>query len=512
MITLEQSRQTADRLRNMGTYGNFIDGEWVNSHSGQTIELTDPATRKPLGSIQASDPGDIARAVEAADAAFAKWSASTPIQRQRLLLALAGLLRQRQLDYAMLDTLNNGKSIMESMHHVGMSADFFEYFAGIPFQLQGHVSDHPDAVVTVHREAIGVVAQIIPWNSQMTMVALKLAPALAAGCTIVLKPAETVCLGVLEFIKDAAALIPPGVVNVVTGYGAAVGEALVTHPKVRKVSFTGSRATGSKIIQYASVNIIPQTMELGGKSANIICEDADIEAAAESIVMSTIINKGETCFALTRTFVHKNAREPLLKALTRLLGNVRQGDPLDPTVHLGPQSLQAQFDTVNRYLQIGRDEGAVVAIGGEPVSIAGFEDGLFIQPTIFTDVTNDMRIAQEEIFGPVNVLIDWEDEGEMLAQVNDTIYGLAGGIWTRDLARAHRLARAMNTGTVWINRYANIKMGEPLGGYKQSGFGRDNCLETVHDYMVLKSVVINLAEGPIGMFSGGHAPAPVPPG
>ena len=502
MITLEATRQTADKFRLVSTYGHFINGEWIDGNSGKTIELSDPTTLKPLGYIQAGDAVDVGRAVDAAHAAFPKWAASSAAERQQLLLALAGLLKQRLLDYAMMDTLNNGKPILEAMGHVAHAAQMFEYYAGAAHHLNGELLDERDATVLVHREPIGVVAQIIPWNSQMTMAALKLAPALAAGCTIVLKPAETVCLAVMEFIKDAASVIPAGVINIVTGYGSVVGEPLVTNPKVRKVSFTGSRDTGRKIIQYASVNIIPQTIELGGKSANIICEDADLEAAAESVVLSTVANKGEICFAGTRTFVHSRVREAFLDTLGRLFANVRQGDPVDPATQIGPQSSRSQFDRVNAYIDLGREEGAAAAIGGSRAKIAGLEDGLFIQPTIFTGVTNGMRIAQEEIFGPVNVIIDWDDEAELLHSVNDNDYGLGGGLWTRDLARAHRISRAMETGTVWINRYFNIRSGQPLGGYKHSGFGRDNCLDTVYDYTVQKSVVVNLAEGAIGMFNG----------
>ena len=510
MITLEQTRPVADRLRSMDTFGQFINGEWIEGNSGETIMLSDPTTRKPIGSIQAGDAVDVQRAVDAAHAAFPKWSTSTAAARQQLLLGLAATIRKRLLDYAVMDTLNNGKPIFESFLHVSTAADIFDYYAGAAYHLNGEVIDQQDTTILIHREAIGVVAQIIPWNSQMTMAAMKLAPALVAGCTVVLKPAETVCLAVLEFIKDAAALIPPGVLNVVTGYGPAVGEPLVTHAKVRKVSFTGSRETARKIIQYASVNIIPQTMELGGKSANIICADADLDAAAESVVMSTVMNKGEVCFAGTRTYVHKGIHEAFMEKVTALLAGVRQGDPIDPAIQIGPQSSKSQFDRVNGYIDLGRTEGAVLAAGGHPAKIAGLEHGLFIQPTLFTHVDKGMRIAREEIFGPVTAVFEWDDEADLLRDVNDHEYGLGGGVWTKDLARAHRMSRAMETGTVWINRYYNIRTGQSLGGYKQSGFGRENSFETLNDYTVTKSVVINLAEGPIGIYGGpggSHGPA-----
>ena len=500
--TLEQTRPVADRLKSLGAYGHFINGAWIDGDSGETIELSDPSTLKPLATIQAGNAVDVGRAVDAAYTAFPKWSASTPEARQALLLALGARIKERVMDYAMMDTLNNGKAILESLHHVSTAANVFEYYAGAAFHLNGELIDQPDATMLVHREAIGVVAQIIPWNSQLTMAAMKLAPALAAGCTVVLKPAETVCLAVMEFIKDCAPLIPAGVINVVTGYGPAVGKPLVTHPKVRKVSFTGSRETARKIIEYASVNIIPQTMELGGKSANIICQDADLDAAAESVVMSTVMNKGEVCFAGTRTFVHRGVREAFEDKVRGLLAMVRQGDPVDPATQLGPQSSKSQFDRVNAYIELGRSEGALLAAGGGPASIPHLPDGLFMQPTIFTNVDNAMRIAQEEIFGPVTTFLEWGDEADLLRDVNASVYGLGGGVWTKDLARAHRLSRAMETGTVWINRYYNIRTGQPLGGYKQSGFGRENCLDTLRDYTVTKSVVINLAEGPIGIYSG----------
>ena len=360
--------------------------------------------------------------------------------------------------------------------------------------------DFGDSTILVHREPIGVVAQIIPWNVALLMAAMKIAPALAAGCTVVLKPAETVCLSVLEFIKDIGDLLPRGVVNVVTGYGGNVGQPLVSHPKVRKVTFTGSRATAQKVIQYASINIIPQTMELGGKSANIICEDADLDAAAESAVMTTVLNKGEVCLAGSRVFVHKKIHEAFVEKFTNLLARIQQGDPVNPATQLGAQASKAQFEKILSYIELGKSEGAVSISGGRPAKIVGLEDGLFIEPTIFTNVTNGMRIAQEEIFGPVTGIIEWDDETELLRSVNDSAFGLAGGLWTRDLARAHRISRSMETGTIWINRYYNIKPGMPMGGYKQSGFGRENAFDALMHYTVTKSVVVNLNEGPLHLF------------
>ena len=492
-LTIEQTREASARLSKVKTYGHFIGGEWVESDGGKTLPLENPATRQVLAHIQAGTAKDAVRAVEAAAAAFPKWSRSSAAQRQATLRAIAQKIRDRQFDYAMLETLNNGKPIHDAYTHdiVGAIGQF-EYFAGAAFHLHGDCADFADATAVVHREAIGVVAQIIPWNVPLLMAAFKLAPALAAGCTVVLKPAEVACLSVMEFIKDIADIVPPGVINVITGYGSVLGEPLITHPKVRKVAFTGSRPTAQKIIGYAASNIIPQTMELGGKSANIVCEDANIEAAAQSAVISTVFNKGEVCVAGTRVFVHEKVADKFLDAFKRRLSGIRQGDPVHPATQLGAQASKVQFDKVRGYLELGPKEGAHAFHGGKRAQIEGLADGYFIEPTIFTNVRNDMRIAQEEIFGPVTCVLRWKDEDEMLKLANDVEYGLAGGIWTENLARAHRLARGLETGMIWINRYYNFKPGMPLGGYKQSGFGREGNMEVMNHYTVLKSVVINL--------------------
>lgn len=497
-MNIEQIQALAAQIGTPRDYGHFIGGEWVAGHSGETIALSNPATRAHLATIQAGDAVDIGRAVDAAARAFPSWAQVAPHARQRILLDIAAVLRPRIADFAMMESLNNGKTFAEAHFDVIGAIGLFEFYAGASFHLHGQTMDFADATMLVHREPIGVCAQIIPWNVPLLMAAMKLGPALAAGCTVVLKPAETVCLSVLEFVDAIAGIVPPGVINVVTGYGAAVGEALVTHPKVRKVAFTGSRPTAEKIIQYASRNIIPQTVELGGKSANIICEDGDVTAAAQSALLSMTSNKGEVCLAGTRIFVHRSLHEAFIEQFAAMARSVRQGDPLEPGVQLGAQASQAQFDKVNGYLDLAREEGARIVCGGGAARIPGFEDGFFVQPTILDGVRNDMRIAREEIFGPVIGVIAWDDEAEMIRQVNDVEYGLGGGLWTQNLARAHRISRAMETGTVWINRYFNMKAGQPIGGYKQSGFGRENALETLNQYTQSKSVVINLIEGPLG--------------
>lgn len=482
-------------------YGHLIGGEWVGGASGKTIALLNPATGETLARIQAGNAADVGRAVAAAKAAFPAWSQSSAAERQDLLYEIARRLKARLEEYAVLETLNNGKPIRESLYFdlpnvIGQ----FELFAGAAYGLHGQTLDFPDAIGIVHREPLGVCAQIIPWNVPLLMMACKIAPALAAGNTVVLKPAETVCLSVLEFFVEMSDILPPGVVNVVTGYGADVGEALVTHPDVRKVAFTGSVATARRVIQYASANIVPQTLELGGKSAHIVCADADIDAAVESATMSTVLNKGEVCLAGSRLFLHEAIEEEFLEKFRDALGNIRQGDPLDPATQLGAQASTMQMEKIESYLALAIEEGATVFAGGARSADAGLAKGHFVQPTIFTKVANDMRIAQEEIFGPVTTVQSWRDEDEMMARANDTSFGLAGGVWTRDLARAHRIARKLETGTVWINRYYNLKPNMPLGGYKQSGFGREFSHEVLNHYTQTKSVIVNLDEGKLGMF------------
>lgn len=498
--SFDQIKQIAAKIDCTHIYGHLIGNEWVDGDSGTVIDLRNPATRGIVGKIQAGNAVDVDRAVRAARDAFPSWSRTDALERQRILLEIAARLRKRHAEFAVMESLNNGKTFVEGFLDVQNSIEQFEYYAGHT-HLTGEVLDFPNTMAITHREPIGVVAQIIPWNVPLLMSAIKLAPALAAGCTVVLKPAETVCLSVLALAGELAAVLPRGVVNVVTGYGSEVGERLVTHPDVRKVSFTGSRATAQKIISYASRSIIPQTMELGGKSANIIFEDADLDAAAESVVMSTVLNKGEVCLAGSRVFVHRKVRDPFFDKVTQLLRGIRYGNPLDPATQIGAVSSEVQFDRVMGYIENGKREGAQIAFGGARAVVADLADGLFIQPTLFTGVQREMTIFRDEIFGPVTSVIDWDDEAEMIAAANDSIYGLAGGLWTRNLTKAHQIARSLDTGTVWVNRYYNTRPGMPLGGTKQSGFGRENTHEALSHYTQLKSVVVNFQEGPIGLFT-----------
>ncbi len=483
-------------------YGHFIEGQWVQGETGRTIDLLNPATGRVLSRVQAGSAGDVERAVEAAARAFPKWSAKPPGERQRIFLEIAHRLRKRLDDYAMMETLNNGKPISEARRFdLPGTIARFELFAGAAFGLHGKTIDYPDAIGLVHREPYGVVAQVIPWNVPLLMLSGKIAPALIAGNTVVLKPAETVCLSVLEFFREMSDVLPPGVVNIVTGYGPDIGPHLIQHPLVMKVALTGSVQTARQVIGYTAKNIIPATLELGGKSANIVFPDADLDAAVEGAALVTIFNKGEVCLAGSRLFLHRDIQDEFLARLGKVLGRIRIGDPTDPTTQLGPQASEPQFRKVLSYLDIGRAEGAIPFCGGSRARVLGLEDGNYVEPTVFTKVDNRMRIAQEEIFGPVVCAIPFTDEEEVIRLANESVYGLAGGIWTRNLRTAHHVARSLQTGTVWINRYYNMKYNLPFGGYKQSGIGIESCLEMLDNYTRLKTVVMNLNEGPLGLFA-----------
>ncbi|WP_343046837.1 aldehyde dehydrogenase family protein [Sphingomonas chungangi] len=474
-------------------YGLFIDGAWVGSASGRTIPLTNPATGAHLAKIQAGNAADVSAAVAAAKAAFPRWARSRLEERQEILLEIARRLKARTADFARMESANNGKTIVEAtIHDLPEAIGQFEYFSGSVYALHGETRDYPDLIGLTHREPLGVVAQIIPWNVPLLMASMKLAPALAAGNTVVLKPAETVCLTVLELIREIADLLPPGVVNVVTGYGQDVGEALVAHPDVRKVAFTGSTATARKIIEYAARNIIPQTMELGGKSASIVCASADLDEAARMAALSTVFNKGEVCMAGSRVFVERSVHDAFLERFVREVEAVRIGDPSHPETRLGAMSSRQQYEKVQGYFDVALSDGAEIALGGGVAHVPDLPDGLFLKPTILAGVRNDMRVAQEEIFGPVTSVIAWDDEAAMLGEVNDSRYGLAGAVWSNDIRQAHRIAREMQTGVVWVNTYYNLPRGMPVGGYKQSGFGRELSWDILRDYTHTKSVVIPL--------------------
>ncbi len=432
----------------------LIGGKWVPAKSGKTFETINPATEAVLCQIAEGDKADIDEAVKAARKAFeaGKWISMGPHERGRMLLKVADLIDKYADELAMLESLDNGKPVVQAKNiDVRGAAGAFRYFAGWPTKIYGETNpSDPSMFNYTLREPMGVCGLIVPWNFPLLMAVQKIAPALACGNTMVLKPAEQTPLTALrlgEILLEAG--IPEGVVNVVTGMGPGAGSSIAEHMDIDKVSFTGSTEVGKLILQASAGNLKRVSLELGGKSPNIVLPDADMDAAVRTAVNGVFFNSGQVCVAGTRIFVQKDQYEGFVDKLTKASAAMTTGDPLNPDTRLGPLVSKEQFDRVNNYMAIGKKEGARVTIGGESVGGKGY----FVKPTVFADVDNNMKIAREEIFGPVAAAIPFKDENDAILQGNDTTYGLAAAVWTRDIGRAHRVARALKAGTVWINNY-----------------------------------------------------------
>lgn len=476
----------------------LIGGQWVEAASGKTFETLNPATAEVLAHVAEGDQEDVNRAVQAARKAFeGPWSQITPAERSRLIWKLADLIEERADLLAQLETLDNGKPFTVARREdLGQTVDLFRYYAGWPTKIQGNTVpvSIPNIFGYTRREPVGVCAAIVPWNYPLNMAAWKLAPALAAGCTVVLKPAEQTPLSALllgQLVLDAG--IPLGVVNVVTGFGEA-GAALSGHMDVDKVAFTGSTEVGRLIMQAAGKsNLKKVSLELGGKSPNIIFADADLEAAKVGAAGGIFYNMGQDCTAGTRVFVEQQIYDEIAQSLAESGRHLKIGNGLDPSTDMGPLVSKEQLERVSSYVHIGEQEGARALSGGERVSTGELARGYFFEPTVFTGVRNDMRIAQEEIFGPVVSVIPFKNVEDVIRQGNDVSYGLGAGIWTDNLQKAHKVAAALKAGSVWVNIYNTNDPAMPFGGYKQSGIGREMGFEAIELYTEVKSVWINLA-------------------
>jgi betaine-aldehyde dehydrogenase len=486
-------------------YQLLIDGQWVDAASGKTFTTPNPATGQTLAEIAEADKEDIDRAVTAARKAFeGKWSKVSARDRGRMLYKLSQLIEEHTPELAALETADNGKPIKESTYvDLPQVAENFEYFAGWATKIEGETIPVPGQMFNYTlREPVGVCGQIIPWNFPLLMAAWKLAPALAAGNTIVLKPAEQTPVNAMELgklIQEAG--FPDGVVNIVPGYGETAGAALASHPGIDKVAFTGSTEVGKLIAKAASDNLTTVSLELGGKAPNIVFADADIEQAVNGAMMGIFFNQGQVCCAGSRLFVQDSVKDQFLDRLKEKSAKIVVGDPMDKGTHMGPQVSQEQLNRVKSYSDIARSEGATVVAGGECPTLPGaFQNGYFYQPTIFSDVKNKMRIAQEEIFGPVVSVISFENEDDLIKQANETIYGLSAGIWTTNITRAHRFAKEIKAGVIWINTYNMFNAASPFGGYKQSGYGREMGKHALEMYTNVKSVWVDLSGKPIGWF------------
>src|SRR5919205_4672984 len=486
-------------------YQLLIDGQWVDAESGKTFETPNPATGETLAQVAEGDKADIDKAVQAARRAYeGKWSKMSARDRGRLLYKLAQLIEENSKELAELETADNGKPIRESLYvDLPQVVENFEYFAGYATKIEGETIPVSGQFLNYTlREPVGVCGQIIPWNFPLLMAAWKLAPALAAGNTVVLKPAEQTPVTALELgrlIQEVG--FPDGVVNIVPGYGETAGAALASHAGIDKIAFTGSTEVGKLIAREAAQNLTKVSLELGGKAPNIVFADADIEQAVNGAMMGIFFNQGQVCCAGSRLFLDARVKDEFLDRFKEKSSRVKVGDPMDKSTQMGPQVSEEQLNRIKGYVDIAKEEGAQVLAGGCPPQLEGdFQKGFFFQPTIFTEVQNSMRVAQEEIFGPVTSVITFKDEADLVRQANETIYGLSAGIWTRDITRAHRFAREIRAGVVWINTYNMFNAASPFGGYKQSGYGREMGRHALDLYTQVKSVWVDLSGRPIGWF------------
>ena len=488
-------RPTTEEVRD---YKMLIGGGSLAARSGKIFESINPYTGRVWATVPEADEEDVDAAVRAARQAFDEgpWGKMTGTERARLMRRLAELIAENAEELAVVESTDNGKLLKEMSGQLGALPDWYYYFAGAADKVQGATipSDKPNFFVYTRKEPVGVVGAIIPWNSPLLLLTFKLAPALAAGCTFVVKAAEQTPASVLEFGKlFEEAGFPPGVFNVVSGFGVPTGKALVSHPGVDKVAFTGSTQTGISVMKDAADHLAKVTLELGGKSPNIVFDDVDLEAANNGVVAGIFAATGQTCIAGSRLFVQERAHDELVERLSERAKTIKLGDPLDAETEMGPVAFKEQLEKIEGHVRAGKEEGATLVCGGKRPDADALEHGYFIEPTIFAQVENGMQIAREEIFGPVLSVIPFKDEEELVRQANDTSYGLAAGVWTKDIQRAHRVAHAIRAGTVWINAYRTLSFNTPFGGYKMSGLGRENGLQAVDEYTETKSVWVELS-------------------
>ena len=473
----------------------LINNEWVPSSSGRTMDVINPATEDVIGTVASADSSDVDRAVRAARAAFeGPWGQMSARERGRLVSRLADRLMEKADEVARLETLHNGKPINESRHiEIPAAAECLEYYAGWADKVMGETIPVKGNYLTYTlREPLGVVAAIVPWNFPLLLAAWKVAPALACGNTVILKPASQTPLTALALGEIAVEVgLPPGVLNVITGPGSSVGQAIVEHPGIDKIAFTGDTSTGKAIMKSAADTLKKITLELGGKSPNIVLPDADIDAAIRGATIGIFYGKGEVCAAGSRLLVDKSIKNEFVDKLASRVKKMVPGDPLDPKTRFGAIASKKQLETVLRYIDTAKSEGATLVAGGQRADI-GTGKGYFVQPTVFADVDPKMTISREEIFGPVLATIDFADIDEAIARANDTPYGLAAGVWTRDIKKAHYVARKLQAGTVWVNTYNVYDTAAPFGGYKQSGFGREMSAHALEHYTQMKSVWVDL--------------------
>ena len=483
-------------------YQLFIGGQWKDASDHETFKTICPADGSVLAECAQATKEDVDEAVKAAWEAFKTWKHTTVAERAAVLNKIAAIIDENKEHLAMVESMDNGKPIRETLAvDIPMAADHFRYFAGCIQAEEGSANIlGKDTLSLILREPIGVVGQIVPWNFPFLMAAWKLAPVLASGCCTVFKTSSTTPLSVLEFARLVQDVIPAGVFNVITGSGSKSGQYMLDHPGFRKLAFTGSTEVGRNVALAAAQKLIPATLELGGKSANIFFEDCDWEMAMDGLQMGILFNQGQVCCAGSRVFVQESIYDRFVEEAVKRFNKVKVGLPWKEETQMGSQIDRRQMEKILKYVEIGKEEGAKVLCGGVQAKEGEMEKGCFLRPTLLGDVTNDMRVAQEEIFGPVACIIKFKTEEEVLAMANDSAYGLGGAVWTRDINRALRVVRGVETGRMWVNTYNAIPEGAPFGGCKASGIGRETHKVILEHYTQMKNIMINMAEAPTGFY------------
>ncbi len=488
-------------------YDNYIGGNWSKPSKGRYFDSISPITGESYAEVARSDEQDIEWALDAAHAAFPQWSTTPPAERANRLLKIADRIEANLERLAIIETWDNGKAIRETLNaDLPLVVDHFRYFAGCLRAEEGSLAELDASTTSMHRqEPIGVVGQIIPWNFPLLMAAWKLAPALAAGCTVVLKPAEQTPISIMEMIDLISDLLPAGVINIVQGFGQEAGQALASSNRIAKLAFTGSTAVGHTILQQAAQTLIPSTVELGGKSPNlyfadVMEQDDDFISKAVEGALMTFFNQGEVCTCPSRALIQESIYEPFLEQVLNRAQQIVQGDPLDTETMIGAQASAEQFDKILSYISLGQSEGAQLLLGGQAKKLAGdLKGGFYIEPTILKG-NNQMRVFQEEIFGPALGITTFRDEAEALRIANDTEYGLGAGIWTKNLDRVHRMTQNLQAGRVWVNCYHLYPAHAAFGGYKKSGIGRETHKMALKHYQQTKNIIISHDNQPLGLF------------
>ena len=483
-------------------YQLFIGGQWRDASDGEFFTTKCPANGEKLAECAQATKEDVDDAVREAWKAFETWKKVPTSERAAILNKIADIIDANTEHLAMVESLDNGKPIRETMAiDIPLSAKHFRYFAGCIMAEEGSANILDEQFLSlILREPIGVVGQIVPWNFPFLMAAWKLAPVLAAGCCTVFKPSSDTSLSVLEFARLVQDVIPKGVFNVITGSGSKSGQYMLDHKGFRKLAFTGSTEVGRQVALAAADRLIPATLELGGKSANIFFPDCNWEQAIDGLQLGILFNQGQVCCAGSRVFVHEDIYDKFLEDAVKAFNNVKVGVSWDPETQMGSLINERQLEKILSYVEIGKQEGARLICGGERITDGELAKGCFMRPTLLADVTNDMRVAQEEIFGPVACILKFRDEDEVIRMANDNAYGLGGAVWTRDLNRAIRVSRGIETGRMWVNTYNQIPEGSPFGGYKESGIGRETHKVILEHYTQMKNIMINLSEAPSGFY------------